>query len=163
MVRLAGSITGSAVAIALILLILGVPEWHAPDEAPAAIIADLPQPPPDPEPATQPEPAPEPDTQTGSAPEPEPVAAPAPEPKPVAAPAPEPLATHWHSFWSPFGSRIAADGFVSRLESVTGFDYRVLKVDNGVYEVAFAYSDERERDAMLSTIASATGLDLPDS
>ena len=153
MARLAGFITGSAVAIALILLILGVPEWRAPEEAPATIIADLPPPQPDPEPETQPE------TQPESQPEP------APEPAPVAAPAPEPgpLATHWHSFWSPFGSRIAADGFVSRLESVTGFDYRVLKVDNGVYEVAFAYSDERERDVMLSTIAAATGLELPDS
>ena len=62
-----------------------------------------------------------------------------------------------------FGSRIAADGFVRRLESVTGFDYRVVKVENGVYEVAFAYSDDQERDAMLSTIAAATGLELPDS
>lgn len=155
MVRLAGFITGSAVAIALILLILGVPEWRAPDEAPAAIVADLPPPPPDPEP--------EPDTQPAPAPEPEPVATPAPEPIAVTARAPEPVATHWHSFWSPFGSRIAADGFVSRLESVTGFDYRVLKVDNGVYEVAFAYSDESERDAILSTIAAVTGLELPDS
>ena len=155
MARLAGFITGSAVAIALILLILGVPEWRTPEEAPAAIIADLPPPQPDPEPEAQPEPAPEPEPVAISAPEPEPVAAPAPEPGP--------LATHWHSFWSPFGSRIAADGFVSRLESVTGFDYRVLKVDNGVYEVAFAYSDESERDAMLSTIATATGLELPDS
>ena len=46
---------------------------------------------------------------------------------------------------------------------MTGYDYRVVKVENGVYEVAFAYTDDSERDAMLSAIASATGLDLPDS
>jgi hypothetical protein len=77
--------------------------------------------------------------------------------EPAAAP------TQWHAFWSPFGSRIAADGFVRRLEALTGFDYRVVKVENGVYEVAFAYADETERDTMLSTIAAATGLELPDS
>ena len=36
-------------------------------------------------------------------------------------------------------------------------------IDNGVFEVAFAYSDDTERDRMLTTIAAATGLNLPDS
>lgn len=77
----------------------------------------------------------------------------------------EPLAAdlRWHAFWSPFRSRIAADGFVSRLEAVTGFDYRVVKVDTGVFEVAFAYASDDERLTKLATIEAATGLEMPDS
>ena len=73
------------------------------------------------------------------------------------------LDPHWYSFWNPFRSEIAASGFVSQLERVTGIDYRVVKVDTGVYEVAFAYSDDAERRIKLSQISAATGLDLPDS
>ncbi|MDH4047011.1 MAG: hypothetical protein OEW68_07910 [Gammaproteobacteria bacterium] len=70
---------------------------------------------------------------------------------------------HWHSFWNPFRSEIAARGFVSQLERVTGLDYRVVKVKTGVYEVAFAYDSDLERQAKLSKIQAATGLDLPGS
>ncbi len=73
---------------------------------------------------------------------------------------PEP---RWYSFWNPFRSEIAANGFVSQLERVTGIDYRVVKVRTGVYEVAFAYMDDSERRSKLTQIAAATGLDLPDS
>lgn len=69
----------------------------------------------------------------------------------------------WYSFWNPFRSEIAANGFVSQLEKVTGIDYRVVRVETGVYEVAFAYLDDAERKAKLSQISLATGLDLPDS
>jgi len=69
----------------------------------------------------------------------------------------------WHSFWNPFRSAIAANGFVSQLEKVTGLDYRVIKIKTGVYEVTFAYENDTERRTKLSQIASATGLDLPDS
>lgn len=69
----------------------------------------------------------------------------------------------WHVFWSPFRSRIAANGFVSRLESVTGFDYRVVHIDTGVYEVAVGYADDDERRNKLAAIAEATGLEMPDS
>ncbi len=69
----------------------------------------------------------------------------------------------WHSFWNPFRSRIAANGFVGQLEKVTGLDYRVVKIKTGVYEVTFAYENDTERRTKLSQIASATGLDLPDS
>ena len=69
----------------------------------------------------------------------------------------------WYSFWNPFRSEIAARGFVSQLEKVTGLDYRVVKVKTGVYEVAFAYGDDGERRTKLSQISAATGLDLPDS
>jgi hypothetical protein len=149
MVRLAGFLTGSMLAIGLILVILGVPQLRAPEQEPVELIAAAPAP----------EPAPQPVVASPPAPQPRPVA----PPEPVDEPEPELMATHWHSFWTPFGSRIAADGFVSRLETVTGFDYRVIKIDNGVYEVAFAYTDAIERDAMLAAIASTTGLELPGS
>ncbi len=67
----------------------------------------------------------------------------------------------WHSFWNPFRSEIAANGFVGQLEKVTGLDYRVVKIKTGVYEVTFAYENDTERRTKLSQIASATGLDLP--
>jgi len=69
----------------------------------------------------------------------------------------------WHSFWNPFRSEIAANGFVGQLEKVTGLDYRVVKIKTGVYEVTFAYENDTERRTKLSQIASATGLDLPES
>lgn len=69
----------------------------------------------------------------------------------------------WHAFWNPFRSRIAAEGFVGQLERVTGLDYRVVKIKIGVYEVTFAYESDAERRNKMSLIASATGLDLPDS
>lgn len=69
----------------------------------------------------------------------------------------------WYSFWNPFRSEIAARGFVSRLEKVTGLDYRVVKIKIGVYEVAFAYDDDMEKRTKLMQISAATGLELPDS
>ncbi len=69
----------------------------------------------------------------------------------------------WHSFWNPVRSAIAANGFVSQLEKVTGLDYRVVKIKSGVYEVTFAYENDTERRTKLTQIASAPGLDLPDS
>jgi len=71
------------------------------------------------------------------------------------------LEPHWHSFWNPFRSEIAARGFVSQLEKVTGLDYRVVKVKTGVYQVAFAYGDDQQRQVYLSQISAATGLELP--
>lgn len=74
-----------------------------------------------------------------------------------------PQERQWHSFWNPFRSEIAARGFVSQLERVTGLDYRVLKVKTGVYDVAFAYEGDIEKQAKLSQIQAATGLELPGS
>jgi hypothetical protein len=71
--------------------------------------------------------------------------------------------TKWYSFWNPFGSEIAANGFVSQLENVTGLDYRVVKVKTGVYEVAFPYRDEEERRSRIRQISTATGLNLSES
>ena len=84
----------------------------------------------------------------------------------VVAPAPNPIIEkdmRWYSFWNPFRSEIAANGFVTQLEKVTGLDYRVVKIKAGVYEVTFAYQNDSERRTKLSQISSATGLDLPDS
>lgn len=67
----------------------------------------------------------------------------------------------WYAFWSPFRSELAADGFVSQLQSVTGLDYRVVKIKTGVYEVAFAYEDDADIEANLAQISAATGLKLP--
>jgi hypothetical protein len=52
---------------------------------------------------------------------------------------------------------------VSRLEAVTGYDYRVVKIDTGVYEVALTYMHDDELQDKLAVIATATGLELPDS
>ena len=67
----------------------------------------------------------------------------------------------WYAFWSPFRTEIAANGFVAQLQRVTGLDYRIVKVDTGLYEVAFAYSDDDEIVGNLSQISAATGLELP--
>jgi len=72
-------------------------------------------------------------------------------------------AADWYSFWNPFRSEIAANGFMLQLERVTGLDYRVVRAKTGVYEVAFSYHGDEERRAKLAEIALATGLDLPDS
>jgi hypothetical protein len=71
--------------------------------------------------------------------------------------------SQWHAFWNPFRSEIAAKGFVTQLEKVTGLDYRIVKVDAGVYQVAFAYASDSERRSKLSQISAATGLEFPDS
>jgi len=154
MIKFLGFLTGSAVSIGAILLLLGVPEIRPRPDSPD--IAQVPEP--------TPEPIPEPIQSIV----PEQPAAATSSPTPPATPieaeqAAVPPALQWHSFWSPFGSQIAANGFVSRLESLTGFDYRVVKVRTGIYDVAFAYTDESERLDKLSTIASVAGLELPET
>jgi len=71
-------------------------------------------------------------------------------------------AQNWYAFWAPFRTEIAANGFVTQLQRVTGLDYRVVKVKTGSYEVAFAYSDDDEILSNLSQISAATGLQLPE-
>ena len=154
MIKFLGFLTGSAVSIGAILLLLGVPEIRPRPDSPD--IAQVPEP--------TPEPIPEPIQSIV----PEQPAAATSSPTPPATPieaeqAAVPPALQWHSFWSPFGSQIAANGFVSRLESLTGFDYRVVKVRTGIYDVAFAYTDESERLDKLSIIASVAGLELPET
>lgn len=185
MIRLLGFIIGSAVSIGTILLILGIPEFRLSnphldkgrfDEAVqnlkekqreiAAAVASATD-------AVAPEPAPEPPLELPAEPAATPAAsvADSAEPLPVdAEPLPEvgddlPVLQErqWYSFWNPFRSEVAARGFVSQLEKVTGLDYRIVKVRTGVYEVSFAYDGDIEKQAKLSQIQAATGLELPGS
>ena len=72
-----------------------------------------------------------------------------------------PDSQQWYAFWSPFRSEIAASGFITQLQRVTGLDYRVVKLKPGVYEVAFAYAEDGDIPVNLSQISAATGLDMP--
>lgn len=84
-----------------------------------------------------------------------------PEPDPGHDPEPQSaVEENWYAFWSPFRSELAANGFVSRLQETTGIDYRVVKIKTGVYEVAFAYTDDTDVEDKLARIAAATGLDM---
>lgn len=169
MFRLLGFLLGSTVAIATILFILGLPQFHFDDaelDSPIteAAVEDIQvvqrELPPPPEQDAQ-----ETTEDTGEEAE-EAVVTPvvwqvvAEQELPVVLPESE---MRWYSFWSPFRSEIAANGFVSQLEDVTGLDYRIVKVKAGVYEVAFAYIDDTERTNKLEQISAATGLDLTDS
>ena len=150
MIKFLGFLTGSAVSIGAILLLLGVPEIRLEPDSPD--MAQVPESTPEPIQSIIPDP---PAVTTSR---PTPPATPVEAEQAVA-----PLALQWHSFWSPFSSQIAANGFVSRLETLTGFDYRIVKVRTGVYDVAFAYTDDSERLDKLSMIASAASLDLPET
>lgn len=194
MIRILGAITGSALALATLLLIIGIPQFKTENAATEHAPVTLPRPttPVDPGSAraTAPHEAPGDDAGAGAgdvtasaanAPAtPDPVdvgvagdrltpaeAANADElPDAVAARPPDmPPALdtpqHWYAFWSPFRSELAANGFVAQLQSVTGLDYRVVRVRPGVYEVAFAYEDDDEITAKLTSITAATGLELP--
>lgn len=164
MIRIIGILTGSALAIAFLIVALGVPELEAPEPEPAAPTAAMIQP----DAATQPQPAPQPQPeqqpQAVSQPETEPAVdempGMPPEPVVIVEATPSPIEEQWYAFWSPFRSKVAADGFVSQLQRTTGLDYRVVKLEPGVYEVAFAYSDESDIQEKLLRISSATGLDL---
>lgn len=166
MIRTIGILCGSAVAIAFLIVALGIPEF-LPAE-PVAIEAAMPV-----APLTHPEP-PAADTVAPVTP----VAATAVETvaEPVAeaatetfaetlagaAEVSEPRAENWFAFWSPFRSEIAANGFITQLQRETGMDYRVVKVKPGVYEVAFSYDGEDDIETHLATISRATGLEMPD-
>ena len=176
MIRLMGILTGSAIAVAILIITLGVPRFSP---TPAKALPN-PEPvveteaPPSAEPATYPEPQ-------VTIPEREPAvethaaemhaAQPSAEsdntppfvpdvPASLLEDAPREVQDNWYAFWSPFRSEIAADGFVTELQRTTGLDYRVVKLKPGVYEVAFAYSDEHDIQDKLTRISTATGLDL---
>lgn len=167
MIRLMGILTGSALAIAVLLLVLGVPELAdtpepvvdeaTPSDREMLVAAPLER-----ETAVEAEPATEPVTESQEEPETlveQPVA---PEPEASVSLAPPPIENerHWYAFWSPFRSEIAADGFISELARKTGLDYRVVKLKPGIYEVAFAYSDDADIEDKLARISAATGLDM---
>lgn len=162
MIRIVGILCGSAMAIAFLIIALGIPELlpaSEPDDVPPEWVAlDSPSdesPPPETEmPVAEPEapiePIPEPADETFA------------ETVARVAPIPEPLAENWFAFWSPFHSEIAANGFIAQLQRETGMDYRVVKIKPGVYEVAFAYEGEGDIATKLALISRATGLEMPD-
>ena len=169
MFRLLGFLAGSTVAIATILFILGVPKFQFEDAGLGSLNTEVAL---DDIQAGQRELPPLPeqdalDTTEDTGEEAEEAGVPpvvrqvvVEQDLPVMPPESE---TRWYSFWNPFRSEIAAKGFVSQLEEVTGLDYRIVKVKAGVYEVAFAYIDDTERMNKLEQISAATGLDLTES
>jgi hypothetical protein len=179
MIRLIGMLTGSALAVAAIVLTLGLPELAAkndvPVQAPPLVVYDTPAAVvAAPAIVSQPEATPNNEvniaassdaalpaatvTEDATGVTPETVAEAATDPV-VMTPAASP-SQNWFAFWSPFRSEIAADGFIAELQRTTGLDYRVVKLKPGVYEVAFAYSDPLDRDTKLDRITAATGLDM---
>jgi len=179
MLRLIGILTGSALAVAFLIIALGLPSFSSSTDdaatdatgiAPApetTITAAVSQPTPtEPEvPAAQPveEPVEEMPKTALSDEEALALIEDIFAPQPVDAEAPReqgPVEENWYAFWSPFRSEIAANGFVARLQETTGIDYRVVKVKTGVYEVAFAYVDDADIQDKLARISEATGLDM---
>jgi hypothetical protein len=190
MFRILGFLIGSATSIAVILLVMGMPEFHAKDavitqqrfdaaveklmakKQDAEVVANEPVESPlsdDDSTITTAEPQVEELQHEETLSEPQfantdpAMLANADEPAASLVESPLLNELQWYSFWNPFRSEIAANGFVSQLERVTGIDYRVVKIKPGVYEVAFAYDDDAQRHAKLAQISAATGLDLPDS
>jgi hypothetical protein len=167
MVRIIGILCGSAIAVAFLIIALGVPEVlpealpiDSVDAAAEVVAAIEPASNPEPLPVIEPEPVPQPDSYPDMEAEPSP--APELEINPVPEPFAEaPLAEHWYAFWSPFRSELAANGFVSQLQKTTGMDYRVVRLKPGVYEVAFAYESASDIDGKLAAISAATGLEMP--
>lgn len=176
MLRLIGILTGSSIAIAVLIIALGIPEFSKPNKGVepdySEVLPAIEEPQQEPQEVGQalvsqvdeePEETAQPlDAETEELIEQ--IFAPQPEEDAVSFDEPvfdEPLVDeNWYAFWSPFRSAIAADGFVAKLQESTGIDYRVVKVKTGVYEVAFAYHDEADIESKLALISSATGLDM---
>ena len=167
MMRLLGVLVGSALAVAALLIFVGIPQVQT--ESREIAIGDngvirLPTPPVAESLApvqAEPEPAPPEANNHGDEIFEQLVEAAADEPALDSIDVPEDM-QQWYAFWSPFRTEIAAAGFVTQLQRVTGLDYRVVKVKTGVYEVAFAYRDDDEIMSNLSQISAATGLRLPE-
>ncbi len=89
--------------------------------------------------------------------------APAADPgDPARDPEPPPGAAYrsWYTFWGPFHSAVSARGFADRLTMLTGLDLRVTGDGPGRYRVAFAYSDEKGKQAAMAAIEAGSGLRL---
>ena len=169
MMRLLGVLMGSALAVAALVVFVGIPEFTTESSVMESAVITLPMragaAAADPVIGEAPQEALEeaPAAAAIDAPA-EPVPDETPATTAAEPPAAQPAETlQWYAFWSPFRSEVAANGFVDQLQRVTGLDYRVVKVKPGVYEVAFAYEDDQEITANLSQISAATGLQLPES
>ncbi len=196
MIRILGAITGSALALATLLVVIGIPQFKTESTASEHAIVTLPLPttPVEPRDArttdnveqrrTDVTDEVDPGTAVGAGEQAQASASSAADDAivsadaaPVVSTADQHVATitlpavesqpaldtpqSWYAFWSPFRSELAANGFVAQLQSVTGLDYRVVRVKPGVYEVAFAYENDDDITANLTQITAATGLDLP--
>ena len=178
MLRLIGILTGSAIAVAFLIVALGPPRLAPPADAIEAVAEET-EPPaaavvapaeleplqeipvlPVAEPADELPEVPLTDEQTEALIEE--IFSPQPQPVPAELPAVETTGAdeNWYAFWSPCRSEIAANGFIAKLQETTGIDYRVVKVKTGVYEVAFAYVDDADIQDKLARISNATGLDM---
>ena len=174
MMRLLGVLVGSTLAVAALVVFIGVPEFTTENSVAGNTVITLPM---RTEPAAVAQPEPLEAVATATVPA-APVEA-SVDDNVMATPETETESTavmpeeapdeamlensqQWYAFWSPFRSEIAASGFVDQLQRVTGLDYRVVKVKPGVYEVAFAYVDDAEITDNLSQITAATGLQLPE-
>ncbi|MCP3869509.1 MAG: hypothetical protein GY703_15690 [Gammaproteobacteria bacterium] len=82
---------------------------------------------------------------------------PKPLPEPEQQPR-EPNDPEWFSFWKPFRNRYMAQGFASRLSTVTKVPFAVQRTGISRYEVVFDYRSESERLQLIERIAGATGL-----
>ncbi len=159
MIRLLGAITGSALALAALLVLVGIPQFKAEPNAAERAVITLPRRVAPVEVATEPE------TVAATPPMDEPLDS----AEQVAAAVETvvqvllPDSQQWFAFWSPFRSEIAASGFMTQLQRVTGLDYRIVRIEPGVYEVAFAYAADDDISMNLSQISAATGLDLPEN
>ena len=173
MIRLLGVLVGSALAAVALVVFVGIPEFTTASSVAEESVMTLPI---RPDVVAESEPIPAPPaaetiemseqvpaevTETAGGESAESIVH-GPEAEPFE---PQPIETmqQWYAFWSPFRSEIAATGFVDQLQRVTGLDYRVVKIKPGVYEVAFAYSDNDEIVLNLSQISAATGLNLPEN
>ena len=163
MIRWIGVLCGSSLAVVILLVMFGIPQFVTPASTATtqatmlpAIQSSEPQEPEVLAPAYEAtemavsevtEPASPVDEPAKAQPETTPIAdaAPATESYPAPPIAESPAAAnnadsrteHWYAFWSPFRSEIAANGFVAELQRTTGLDYRVVRTEPGVYEVAF--------------------------
>jgi hypothetical protein len=180
MVRIVGILCGSALAISLLIIALGMPELlPSPTEDPAIVfepalasessevldtIADTNEIENDPVPEATPELAlvVEASVEASLEPADDPVNENILKMTVAIKPPPQQSTEHWYAFWSPFSSALAANGFVSQLQRTTGMDYRVVRLKPGVYEVAFAYEAETDIETRLAAISAATGLEMPD-
>ena len=171
MVRLLGILTGSAIALAILIVTIGIPDFAPSPAAATPVVRDDPavqlRPPPE-EPEAPEEPVASDMTEMPAEPDPAETPQVPPELAQSAVQEPTDPAPHiaptadvnWYAFWSPFRSEIAADGFVAELQRTTGLDYRVVRLKPGVYEVAFAYLDDNDIQEKLTKISTATGLDM---
>ena len=59
--------------------------------------------------------------------------------------------------WTPFHSRMSAEGFAARLSRALDHDFRVERRAAGAYQVVFDVSSADQRETLLSGIAEITG------